>query len=161
MAKITASIQVKSNAKLVRKGLENLRAALPKIGNHRALEAATEIARRMARPGKRIKYPVNWDSVKQKIKVIIMILRKQGFLPYKSTHAHERGWKVERTSNGAKTYNAVRGSKYLYGTMRNKRQSNIHVGRHLIFRIVYDAVVSQLPKKIKESLKKVPKATNG
>lgn len=159
MAKVTATLGLKTNVKVVRRGLENLRAALPKIGNHRALEAATEIARRMAKPGKKIRYPVKWDSIKQKIKVIIMIMKKQGFLPYIRTHAHERGWKVERTKSGAKTYNNVRGSKYLYGTMRSKKQSNIHLGRYLILRVVYDAVVAGLPRKIKESLKNIPKAT--
>jgi len=158
MAKIGASLQVKNNIKLVRRGLENLRLALPKIGKFRITEASTEIARRMSRPGRKIKYPVNWDSLKQKIKVIIMIMKKQGFLPMIRTHAHERGWKSETTTRGAKVYNNVRGSKYIYGTMRDKRQSNIHIGRWLILRDVYDAVMKGLPKKVQESLRKVPKA---
>ncbi len=156
----SASLQVKSNVKLVRRNLENLRSQLPKIGSFRATEAATEIARRMAKPGKKVKYPINWDSVKQKIKVIIMIMKKQGSLPYVRTHAHERGWKVERNNRGAKAYNNVKGSKYLYGTIHSTRQSNIHVGNWLLLRVVYDAVVADLPKAVKESLKKIPKATN-
>lgn len=153
------SLRVKSNVKLVRRGLENLRAQLPKIGDFRAKEAAKEIARRMSRPGRKIKYPVDWDSLKQKIYVIIRIMKKQGFLPFIRTHAHERGWKTENIQRGAKVYNNVRGSKYLYGTMRSTRQSNIHVGRWLILRVVYDKVVADLPKRVKESLKKIPKVT--
>ena len=159
MARVSASLTVKNNVKLVRRNLENLRSALPKIGSFRAVEAATEIARRMAKPGKRITYPVKWDSIKQRIKVIIMVMKRQGSLPYVRTNSHERGWKVERNARGAKVYNSARGSKYVYGTMRNIKQSNIHVGRWLILRHVYDAVVAGLPKKVKESLKKVPKAT--
>lgn len=158
MAKISAGISFKSNARIVRRNLENLRSALPKIGQHRGLEAATEIARRMSKKPRKLKYPVPWDSVKQKIKVIIMILKKQGSLPYVPTGEHERGWKVERTSAGAKVFNNVRGSKYLYGTMRNKKQSKIHLTRRPILRDIYDKVVSDLPRKIRESLKKVPKA---
>lgn len=153
------SLQVKVNTKLVRRGLENLRAQLPKIGDFRTKEAATEIARRMSRPGRKITYPVNWDSLKQKIYVIIRIMKRQGSLPYIRTHAMERGWKVERVQRGAKVYNNVRGSKYVYGTMRSKWQSNIHIGRWLILRDVYDKVVAELPKRVRESLKRIPKAT--
>lgn len=158
MAKVSASLKVRSNVRLVRKNLDNLRTALPTIGKFRLQEAATEIARRMAKRPKKLKYPVPWDSVKQRIKVIIMTMKKQGSLPYNPTGAHERGWKVQSNSSGAKTYNNVRGSKYLYGTMRNRKQSNIHFGRRPILRTVYDAVIASLPKKVKESLRKVPKA---
>lgn len=160
MAKVSATLSVKNNVKLVRRNLDNLRTALPRIGKFRLTEALTEIARRMAKKPKKIGYPVPWDSVKQKIKVIIMIMRKQGSLPYVPTGAHERGWKVQVTSGGAKAYNNVRGSKYLYGTMKNKKQSNIHLGRRPILRTVYDQVIVGLPKKVKQSLKKIPKATN-
>jgi hypothetical protein len=162
VAKISLSLQVKSNVKLVRRNMDNLRKALPAIGKYRLNEAIDEIVRRMsAGPSKGIGYPVPWDSVKQRIKVIILILKKQGQLPYEPTGAHDRGWKSERTSSGAKAYNNVRGSKFLYGTMRNKRQSNIHAGRRPVLRNVYDAVLRTLPKKVKESLKKVPKVTSG
>ncbi len=152
------NLQVKNNVKLVRRNLENLRTAVPKIGKFRAVEAAVEIARRMSKPGRKITYPVNWDSLKQKIHVIILIMKKQGSLPYIRTRAHERGWKSETTARGAKVYNNVKGSKYLYGTMRSRRQSNIHIGRWLILRDVYDAAIKTLPKKVYESLRKVPKA---
>jgi hypothetical protein len=158
MAKTSAAISVKNNVKLVRRNLENLRTALPKIGKFRLTEALTEIARRMAKPARKIRYPVPWDSVKQRIKVIIMIMRKQGSLPYVPTREHERGWKVQSNAKGGKVWNNVRGSKYLYGTMRNKKQSNIHLGRRPILRDVYDAVIVGLPKKVKESLRAIPKA---
>lgn len=157
MAKISATITVKNNVKLVRRNLDNLRTSLPKIGKFRLNEALTEIARRMAKKPRKITYPVPWDSIKQKIKVIIMIMRKQGSLPYSATGAHERGWKTQTTATGGKAWNNVRGSKYLYGTMRNKKQSNIHLGRRPILREVYEKVIVGLPKKVKESLKKVPK----
>lgn len=153
-----AFLQVKNNVKLVRRNVENLRTAVPKIGKFRAEEAAADIAHRMSKPGRKVTYPINWDSLKQKIRVIILIMKKQGFLPYVRTHSHERGWKVEKNARGAKTYNNVRGSKWLYGTMRSRRQSNIHIGNWLILRDIYDAVMNTLPKKVQESLRKVPKA---
>jgi len=154
----SVNLQAKNNVKLVRRNLENLGAAVPKIAKFRIQEAATEIARRMSKPGKKIKYPVNWVNVKQRIKVIIMILKKQGSLPYVRTEQLERGWKTENRSAGVKVYNSRRGSKYVYGTMRNpERQSPIHEGRWPILRSVYDSVVKDLPKKVKESLKRIPK----
>jgi hypothetical protein len=120
-------------------------------------ETAVEIARRMAKPGKKMTYPAKWASAKQRIKVIIMIMKKQGFLPYVRTHAHERGWKVERNTRGAKVYSNTRGNKQIYGTMRNAQQADMFAGRWPILRVVYDAVVAGLPKKVKESLRKVPR----
>jgi hypothetical protein len=157
MPRISASLQVKHNIQLVRRGLENLREALPKIGKARMDETAVEIARRMAKPGKKMTYPAKWASAKQRIKVIIMIMKKQGFLPYVRTHAHERGWKVERNTRGAKVYSNTRGNKQIYGTMRNAQQADMFAGRWPILRVVYDAVVAGLPKKVKESLRKVPR----
>lgn len=154
----SAPLQVKNNIKLTRKNLENLRSAIPKIAQARLKEASVEIVRRMSKPGKKIKYPVQWTNVRQRIKVILMILRKQGFLPYRRTHANERGWKYEAARNGYKVYSKVRGSKYLYGTMRNTRVQKMFAGRYPLIRIVYDSVVSGLPKAVKESLKRVPKA---
>lgn len=158
MPKLNATLSVKNNIRLVRRNLDNLRTSLHRIGKQRVTEAGAEIIRRMAKPGKKIKYPVNWDSAKQRIAVIIMIMRKQGSLPYVRTGTHERGWKSQITTKGVKVYNNARGSKYVYGTMRSKKQSNIHVGRWAILREVYDAVIVDLPKKVKESLRQVPKA---
>ena len=160
MAKISASIQVKNNIKLVRKNMENLRTAIPKIAKTRLNEVSVEIARRMSKPGKKPKYPIPWTNIKQRIKVIIMIMRKQGFLPYVRTQAHERGWKSESTERGSKVYTSVKGSKYLYGTMRNTQVQEMFAGRWPLIRIVYDAVISKLPKKVKESLKNIPKVTS-
>jgi len=158
MAKISTSLNMKSNINLVRRNLDNLRTALPRIGKFRITEALTEIMRRMSKPGKKMTYPVPWVNVKQRIKVIIMIMKKQGFLPYARTGSHERGWKMESNVQGGKVYNNSRGSKHLYGTMRDPRQSPIHVGRWVNLRATYDAVVKGLPKKVKESLRKVPRA---
>lgn len=160
MAGISASIQVRNNIKLVRKNMENLRTAIPKIAKTRLNEVSVEIARRMSRPGSKIKYPVRWTNIKQRIKVILMILRKQGSLPYVRTHEHERGWKSEATANGSKAYTNVKGSKYLYGTMRNTHVQEMFSGRWPLIRIVYDKVLAGLPKKVKESLKGIPKATS-
>jgi hypothetical protein len=157
MTRVSVGLQVKTNIKLVQRNLENLRLELPKIAKSRLQEAGREIIRRMSIAGKRITYPVDWESTKQRVKVIILILRRQGRLPYTRTGHHQRGWKMEATANGVKVYNAFKGSKYLYGTMRSKRQSSIHVGRWPILRTVYDSVIKSLPKKVKESLRKVPK----
>lgn len=149
-------LKAKASTELVRRNLENLRLALPKVGKFRLTEAGSEIRRRMSKPGKKIRYPVRWANKRQMIKVIIM-LRKRGTLPYIRTHAHERGWKEETTTTGIKVYNNVRASRYLYGTMKGERQSSIHVDRWLLLRAVYDAVIKDLPKKVIESLRQLPR----
>lgn len=156
MTGISISVRVKSNVKLVRRDLDNLRLAIPKIGAYRIREAGSTIRKRMEKPGKKPTYPLRWASKAQQILVMIK-LRKAGTLPYVRTGAHGRGWKEEVTKSGIKVYNTMRTSKYLYGNMRGEGQSSIHVGRWLLLRAVYDSVIKGLPKKVIESLVSLPK----
>lgn len=150
------NFRFKSNTKLVRRNLENLRTSYKKIGKYRLAEMAAKIKARMQTPGKKIRYPVNWKTIKQKL----AFFASNGFgggIPTIRRHTYERGWKAETTVNGAKVYNNTRGAKYIGGNMRGKGQSSIHQGRWILLRNAYDAVIKQLPKSVVESLRALPK----
>ena len=152
----TINIKVKSNIKLVRRDLDNLRGSIKKIGKYRISETAAEIKRRMQTPGGKIRYPVNWATIKQKL----AFFASDGFgggIPTIRRGTYERGWKAESTVNGAKVYNNTPGAKFIGGNMRGQHQSPIHQGRWLLLRNVYDAVIKRLPKSVVESLRKLPK----
>ena len=159
MSGISINARVKQNFKLVRRNVENLKLAIPKIGRATIDDVAHEIQRRMSKSGKKITYPVHWDSIKQRIKVIILILRKQGYLPYERTDELPKGWKVDRLEKGSRIYNTRKGSKYVYGNMRGKGQSRIHQGRWPLLRTVYDAVIKTVPKRVRDNLRSLPKVS--
>ena len=150
------NLKTKSNVELVRRDMENLRGSYKKIGKYRISETVAEIKRRMKTPGKKIKYPVNWASLIQKL----AFFASDGFgggIPTVRRGTYERGLKAESTLNGAKVYNNTPGAKFIGGNMRGQRQSPIHKGRWLLLRNVYDVVIKRLPKSVVESLRKLPK----
>lgn len=153
------SIRMKSNIDIVRKGKEQLRAKVPKVARSRLKAAANELKKRMSKVGKRVKYPINWASEKQKWYVIIM-LRKRKMLPYKRTGKHARGWKVTVLKSGYSVKNSEKTSVYLYGNAAGQRQSRIHQGRWNLLRDQADIVIRSLPvtvqREMVELAKKVP-----
>lgn len=160
---VKATIRVKSNKQIVPKSKEDLRAQVPKIAKSRLKAAATDLKKRMSKPGKKIKYPVSWDSVAQKFKVIIM-LRKARNLPYRRTKKMQMGWKVESIQTGYTLSNKVRGSKFVYGDTGTTMQSYIHQNRWPSIRVQADIVVKNLPagmiRALTETTKKLISSEN-
>jgi len=137
--------------KRIPKQLEN--ATLPVLQS-----AVEEIKRIMQRPGLPIRYPVNWDSLKQK-KFVIAKLRREGNLPYRRTGEHSNGWTTESLSSGYSLSNIGHKAVYLYGTASGNGlpgatlvtatgQSHIHEGRWRLIRPVIDKVISRIPAAI-------------
>jgi hypothetical protein len=126
------SIAVHVEAGKVTQSLNNLGAAIPHVVNA-DIQAALESARDdLAKPGKRIAYPVQWDSERQRR----AYFATDGFghgIPYKRTGEYESGWQVKQTGTGtAREFtisNATVWSKWVGGTAYGKNQSNIHTGR--------------------------------
>lgn len=149
MPQITLRVK---GAKVVRKGLENLRTKWPLVSRQRLYDAAREIVRRMKKPGKNITYPVQWDSDKQRR----AYFATDGFghgIPYTRTGKHQAGWKVLKTKAG--DYIAVNKSlvaKYISGGADGLGQSKIHEGRWTLLRDAVDIVVRRLPKAVRNSL---------
>jgi hypothetical protein len=144
-------IRVKSNKNIVKKSQENLRLNSPKIARSRMKAAAQDLKRRMSAPGKQIKYPVAWDSDKQRIKVIIMLKRRKN-IPYKRSQKTEQGWKVISIPTGYTLENRVRGNVFVYGDKDGAHQSAIHRGRWPNLRRQADIVIKALPASVKKAL---------
>ena len=147
---VQLTVKVDKSAELVRKGLQDLGAEVPKIGKQ-TIYSRLEIAKReLNKPAKKITYPVNWDSEKQKI----AYFASGGFgkgIPYIST-GKSRNWVLEALDRGWKLINKFAAAVYLFGDNLGNRQSNIHAGRRPIFRDVVEKQVSRLPKTIQENI---------
>lgn len=151
MIDITASVQeaIKKLNRLPR-ALEQ--AALPAFK-----KSADQIKRIMARPGLPVTYPIHWDSLKQKIFVILK-LKEEDNLPYTRIDWRVKGWKVTQISNGYSVGNLGNKIVFLNGTVTGTLpsavhvqptgQSNIFAGRWRLFRPVLNAVLARLPENI-------------
>ncbi len=130
-----------------------------KVGVNRTAESsAREIARIMQRAGLPIRYPVDWDSEKQRK----AFFATDGFgrgIPYNRTGAYERGWTYSAISNGHQVANIGHNAMFLSGNpsgapigVSGKLQSNIHRNRWRLIKPVLDAVLARLPENLLKSI---------
>jgi len=145
------SWEVGKGAKIVRQGLEHLRRKIPEIGRKRLYDAALELRRRMATEGKPVRYPIQWDSTKQRK----AFFATDGFgkgIPTKRTGTYRKNWKVIPTQDGYDVGNPLAHAKYIGGTGRGGSQSNIHKGRWPNFKRQAEIVFNKLPKTVQRNL---------
>ena len=138
-------------SELVRKGLEDLDAEIPKISRRRIYNMMLKVRGILRTPAPRPTYPINWDSNKQRIFVIAM-LRAQDNLPYQRTDAMPRGWEIENTGTGYQIYNSNDAAVYVYGNYEGARQSNIHAGRQPVFQQTLEGEIEALPPDIEDNI---------
>ncbi len=130
-----------------------------KIGANRTLEqSAREIARIMQRAGLPIRYPVDWDSEKQRKAFFVT----DGFghgIPYNRTGAYERGWTYSAITGGYSVSNIGHNAMFLSGNpsgapigVSGKLQSNIHRNRWRLIKPVLDAVLARLPENLLKAI---------
>lgn len=146
--------KVDKNAKLVRQGLERLRKRIPEIGRKRLYDAALDLRRRMATPGKPVTYPIKWDSVKQRK----AFFATDGFgagIPTRRRGTYEKNWKVVPTQDGYDVGNPLAHAKHIGGTPRGARQSRIHQGRWNLFKRQAEIVFNKLPKTVRDNLAQI------
>ena len=153
---IQLSFKVGPGAKLVRKGLQDLRAAVPKIGKSSIYERLMIAKREMSKNPSRPKPPGLWDSKKQ----MLAYFKSGGFgkgIPYKPTGNAGKSWVLQAIENGWKLYNKFAQAVYLFGNWEGERQSVIHAGRRPNFKETLQAHVERLPKTIQANLNSVIK----
>lgn len=144
-------ISIKTNLPQVKKNLENLAADIPEIGRGRIYGYTQRVLKRLKKPGRKITYPVNWDSEKQRI----AFFASNGFgsgIPYSRKGAYQKGWNTVKIENGYRIQNSTEGAKYIGGDAYGRRQSKIHKGRWLLLRDVVEQEAEKLPKEIRDSI---------
>lgn len=151
-------IRITTNAE-VSKRIARLPSML-QIATERTLSnAVIEIVRIMRRSGLSIKYPVRWDSEKQRRAYFATNVFGKG-IPYRRTGAYEDAWKSEAITGGYMVSNVGHKAVFMAGTatgigiggkVTSTGQSHIHQGRWRLFRPVLVAVLSKLPLKLREA----------
>ena len=149
-------LKVTSNAKLVRRKLENLKAEVPKVGSHRIYEALARAMKRLKKPGKKPKRPIPWVSLIQ----MQAFFASEGFgggIPHKRRGIYQKGFRIRKVSKGYELSNLSKGAKYVGGDARGKGQSPIHRGNYPLMRDEVDREIKKLPAAVIQQLKIVAK----
>lgn len=113
------------NAEVVRKGLEDLSAEIPKIGRLQIYRAAQAIVRRMK------EYPP-----------------PPAASTYVRTGTLGAGWMITSSTNGYTVSNSTPYTQYVTGNAYGLEQAWMHVGRWQLQRDVTEDEVSRLPEEI-------------
>lgn len=154
---VQITVKVGEGAKLVRKGLQNLRAEIPKIGRatiyNELVKARQDLSKQPSRP----KPPGLWDSERQRI----AYFKSGGFgagIPYKPTGRASRSWIIRKAGEiGWTLTNTFKAAVYLFGNWEGERQSVIHAGRRPNFAETLKAHIERLPKTIQKNIDSVIK----
>ncbi len=145
------------HGKLVRQGLENLSNDIPQVGRQRIYLRMLRVRTRMSENAPKPSYPIEWDSPKQKKKVLAM-LRAEGNLPYKRRDKIRRGWELDQVTDGYRLRNREEGSLFVYGDLSNKKtQSKIHANRWPLTKTVTYEELDALPDEISADIERAKK----
>ena len=136
-------------ATIVRQGLQNLRAEVPRIGAQRIYEAMQRAKRATTAyppelPGQRYRrtgtYGAAWDVVRNP-----------------STTAESGGWSLVGRAVDARGRDYT---KYVSGSAYGTMQARVHQGRWVLVRDAVDAQVARLPKTIRAHIMQVARREN-
>jgi hypothetical protein len=153
---VELSIQLK-NATRVRQGLENLKKEIPDIGAQRIYNAMLKAQTALKKPGKRVRYPIWWESEKQRR----AFFATNGFgkgIPYRRTGAYNAGFVIRKTPNASRAsvgyslVNRVPYAKYVGGSADGTAQSTIHLDRWALIRNAMDKAVGGLRADVREHI---------
>lgn len=152
-------IDVTSNVKEAIKKIQAVPAGLNRAATKTLKSAAETVTRIMSRAGLPSRSPVNWDTPKQKRKVMAKLKGK----PYKRTGATANAWETRPIDSGFQSENIGHNAVFLYGApsgefpgavhVTRSGQSHIHQGRWPLVKPVVDAVLARLPKQLLDVLR--------
>jgi hypothetical protein len=131
------TFRIDDDARIVRRGLQNLRTAIPKIGRSTVHDALRRIVRRMQ------EYPAPPSGS-----------------TYVRTFKLKRGWRIRAagptgwTVLNRATFRGVRYAKYVIGSAKGEKQAAIHKGRWKLFSEVANEEIRKLPKTIIRHMKR-------
>lgn len=125
--KLTTSVK---NAKLVRRGLQDLRLKIPLVGRQTMWDWLVEIRRKLKI------YPAKRTGQK-----------------YKRTYRLGRGWNIRKASeNSYYLQNTTPYTKWVQGNAYGQMQAWMHVDRWSLMRDIVDQDIDLLPKRLAERI---------
>lgn len=150
-------VRIVVDGKLVASGLQNLRKKIPLIGRQQIYNVMTRSKKRLSKPGDRPTYPIPWDSIKQKIKVLILLKTVLHELPYRRRNIYVKAFKIVKEKDGYSLENDSDRAQFMGGDADGQGQSRIHRGRWPVIREVIDEEFEKLPRAVVRHIQLVAK----
>jgi len=144
-------LTIKVNGELVRRGLQDLAAEIPKVGRQQIRTVLNRIQRRMSKEGAKPTYPIQWDSEKQR-RAYFATDGFGGGIPSQRTGSYTSGWTIEPVANGYRLENLSNHAKYVGGDAYGVVHSGIHKGRWDNLRDVVESETAKLPDEIEKEI---------
>lgn len=142
------SFTIKVHGQLVRQGLENLDAEIPKVGRQRIYLRMLRVKTRLSQSAPKPTYPIDWDSEKQK-RAFFATNGFGGGIPYRRKGKLERAWVLTSMENGYRLANEESGAFFVWGDLyKRKSQSRIHAGRWPESKTVVFDELDKLPDEV-------------
>jgi hypothetical protein len=138
-------------ADLVRRGLEDLGAEIPKISRLRIYQSMLKVRTRLRAPAPKPSYPIRWDSERQR-RFVLAMLSERGGLPYRRSGRYQKGWNIVKTGTGYRIENNSPGALHIGGDHSGRGQSNIHQGRWPLFQNIVEEEIRGLPQDIESHI---------
>lgn len=140
-----------TGAEIVRKGLADLAAEVPKIARKDIYDMMVKVRGIMRTPGHPPTYPIRWDSDRQR-RYVMAMLRAADNLPYRRSNALPSGWNIESKDKGYRLYNDAKAAVYVYGNYEGARQSAIHQSRWPVAQEVVEGFITELPPTMEQHI---------
>lgn len=148
-------IAVHVEAGQVTQNLDRIGVSLDGVVNADIEQALLNAQYDLQQPGQPIKYPVQWDSEKQRR----AYFATNGFghgIPYERTGAYNAGWRVKQTGYKlAREFtlsNTVKYARWVGGGDMGKEQSRIHRGRWDVAAVVVKRHAEAMLVNVKQSV---------
>lgn len=154
-------IKITSNIQDVIKRFKTLPGHIERASLKTLKEANDAITKAMKRPGRPVRYPIHWDSEKQRK----AYFATNGFgkgIPYRRSDGYINAWQSRAIAGGYQSENIGHKAVLLAGTpsgniigrkVTSSGQSHIFQGRWQLVKPVIAFVLSKLPERLLKALK--------
>ena len=153
MTRITITTNIKQASQTV-KGVNGM---ILRVNRLKLQSLGEKVVKRMRAIGKKITYPVKWDSPRQRR----AFFASNGFgrgIPTKRTGAYIKGWRLVRAKQDAwRIENNTKGANYIGGN----RQSRIHKGRWASLQAAIQTELAKFPAELRADIIRASKDIKG
>lgn len=147
------------NAKLVRKGLQDLGQEIPKVGRQDVYDVLMNIRRKMAAEPGVFRGEFEWPEENKRAvaaRVILDLFSGKIQIPYRRTHRYKRSWRVRRHgTEGWRLFSVSPYAQFVAGGPMGEPQASVHRDRWAHFRSVIEEDLQALPENMRRHFAKV------
>lgn len=154
---VEVTIEVR-NAKLVRKGLQDLAKEIPRIGRQDVYHTLRLVRKQLIfEPGVFLG-EFQWPEPKREVaaRVILDLFAGKIQIPYRRTGRYKRSWRIRRYQEvGWRLFSVSPYAQFVAGGPLGEPQAPVHRDRWAHFRSVLEYELNDLPKEMRSHFTKV------